>query len=89
MIIAPIVIYGLCMLTALTCAWLLLQAYRKTRYRLLFWCSVFFCIAALNNVFLVVDKVAFPDIDLVVYRYAVALSGLLILLPALILEKEV
>ena len=89
MLVAPLVIYGLCMLTALLCAWLLLQAYRKTRYRLLFWCSVFFCIAAMNNVFLVVDKVLYPDVDLMVYRYAVALSSLLILLPALILETEV
>lgn len=89
MVVAPLVIYGLCMLTALLCAWLLLQAYRKTRYRLLFWCSVFFCIAAMNNVFLVVDKVLYPDVDLMVYRYAVALTSLLILLPALILETDI
>ena len=81
-------VYGLCMLTALMCAWLLLQAYQKTHYRLLFWCSLFFSIAALNNVFLVVDKVLFPNIDLTVYRYAVALLGLLILLPGLVLERE-
>ncbi|MDF2459697.1 MAG: hypothetical protein K0S79_2113 [Nitrospira sp.] len=43
----------------------------------------------MNNVFLVVDKVLYPDVDLMVYRYAVALSSLLILLPALILETEV
>ncbi|HEX6948057.1 MAG TPA: DUF5985 family protein [Nitrospira sp.] len=84
----PAVIYGLCMLTALMCAWLLLQAYHKTRYRLLFWCSLFFSIAALNNVFLVVDKLIFSDIDLTVYRYAVALLGLFVLLPGLILERE-
>lgn len=89
MIITPIVIYGLCMLTALLCAWFLLQAYMKTRYRLLFWCSVFFSIAAMNNVFLVVDKVVLLDVDLMVYRYAVALVGLMILLPALTLDKEV
>lgn len=87
--VAPLVIYGLCMLTALLCAWLLLQAYRKTRYRLLFWCSIFFCIAAMNNVFLVVDKVLYQDVDLMVYRYAVALTSLLILLPALILETDI
>jgi hypothetical protein len=84
----PAVIYGLCMLTALMCAWLLLQGYHKTRYRLLFWCSLFFSIAALNNVFLVVDKLIFSDIDLTVYRYAVALLGLFVLLPGLILERE-
>jgi hypothetical protein len=81
-------VYGLCMLTALMCAWLLLQAYQKTHYRLLFWCSLFFSIAALNNIFLVVDKVVFSDVDLTVYRYSVALISLLVLLPGLILERE-
>jgi len=88
MIVAPVVIYGLCMLTALTCAWLLLQAYNKTRYRLLLWCGVFFSFSAMNNVLLVADKVFFPDLDLTIYRYTVALAGLLVLLPALILERE-
>ena len=81
-------VYGLCMLTALMCAWLLLQAYHKTHYRLLFWCSLFFSISALNNVFLVVDKVLYADIDLTVYRYVVALAGLFVLWPGLILERE-
>ena len=84
----PAFIYGLCMFTALLCAWLLLQAYQKTRYRLLFWCSLFFSIAALNNVFLVVDKLILLEIDLTVYRYAVARVGLCILLPGLVLERE-
>ena len=84
----PAIVYGLCMLTALTCAWLLLQAYRKTHYRLLFWCSLFFSISALNNVFLVVDKVMYPTLDLTLYRYLVALAGLFVLLPGLILERE-
>jgi hypothetical protein len=84
----PALVYGLCMLTALTCAWLLLQAYRKTQYRLLFWCSLFFSISALNNVFLVVDKVMYPAFDLTLYRYVVALAGLCVLLPGLILERE-
>jgi uncharacterized protein DUF5985 len=81
-------VYALCMLTALMCAWLLLQAYQRTHYRLLFWCSIYFSIAALNNVFLVADKVMYPDVDLTVYRYMVALIGLLVLLPGLILERE-
>ena len=81
-------VYALCMFTALMCAWLLLQAYQRTHYRLLFWCSIYFSIAAMNNVFLVVDKVIYPDVDLTVYRYMVALAGLLVLLPGLILERE-
>ena len=84
----PAFVYGLCMVTALMCAWMLMQAYQRTHYRLLFWCSLFFSIAAINNVFLVADKLVFADVDLTVYRYAVALLGLLVLLPGLILERE-
>jgi hypothetical protein len=76
------------MLTALMCAWLLLQAYHRTRYRLLFWCSLFFSLAALNNILLVADKLVFAEFDLTMYRYAVALVSLFILLPGLILERE-
>jgi Family of unknown function (DUF5985) len=57
----PAFVYGLCMVTALMCAWMLMQAYQKTHYRLLFWCGLFFSIAALNNVFLVVDKLIDPS----------------------------
>ena len=84
----PGVIYGLCMVTALMCAWLLLQAYHRTRYRLLFWCGLFFSVAALNNIFLVMDKLVFSNVDLTFYRYVAAPVGLLILLPGLILERE-
>jgi hypothetical protein len=76
------------MLTALMCAWLLLQAYQRTGYRLLFWCSLYFSVVAVNNIFLVLDKMVFPDTDLTVYRYVVALAGLCVLLPGLILERE-
>jgi uncharacterized protein DUF5985 len=86
--VIPALVYGLCMLTALMCAWLLLQAYQRTHYRLLFWCSLFFSIAALNNILLVVDKLVVAEIDLTVYRYAVALVSLFVLLPGLILERE-
>ena len=84
----PAFVYGLCMVTALMCAWMLMQAYQRTHYRLLFWCSLIFSIAAINNVFLVVDKLVFAEVDLTVYRYAVALLGLSVLLPGLILERE-
>jgi hypothetical protein len=84
----PAFVYGLCMVTALMCAWMLMQAYQRTHYRLLFWCSLFFSIAAMNNVFLVLDKLVLPEVDLTAYRYTVALLGLLVLLPGLILERE-
>ena len=84
----PAFVYGLCMVTALMCAWMLMQAYQRTHYRLLFWCSLFFSLTALNNVFLFIDKVMIPEGNLTAYRYAVALLGLVVLLPGLILERE-
>lgn len=82
------VIYGLCTLTALMCAGLLLQAYRRSRYRLLFWAGLFFCVATVSNMFLMVDKLVIPSADLSIYRYGLALLGLVVLLPALIFERE-
>jgi hypothetical protein len=81
--------YALCALTAFFCAWLLLQAYRERRITLLLWSGVFFSIQACNNVFLIFDKVVLPNIDLSVYRYAVALIANAILLYGLIMRTEV
>jgi len=80
-------IYGLCALTAFMCAWLLLQAYRRTKYGLLFWTGLFFAVATISNVVLIFDKVVYPEVDLTPYRYAISLLGLCILLPGLIFEK--
>lgn len=83
------VVYFLCALTSGLCAWLLLQAYGKTQNRLLFWSGLFFVITAMNNVLLIVDKVVFPETpDLSVFRYAVSLAGLAVLLRGLVFETE-
>lgn len=84
----PTLVYGLCMVTAMMCAVLLLQAYRKSGYRLLLWVGMFFCVATANNLLLIVDKLAVPHADLTVYRYSVALLGICLLLPGLVFEKE-
>ena len=84
----PALVYALCMLTALMCAVLLVQAYWKTGYRLLLWVGMFFCVATANNLLLIVDKLVVPHMDLTVYRYSIAVLGLSLLLPGLIFEKE-
>lgn len=81
-------IYALCALTAGLCAWLLLRAYRGSRYRLLFWSGLFFIIVTMNNVFLMTDKLVFPMIDLSVFRYAIALVAHGLLLFGLISESK-
>ena len=58
------IIYSLCALTALGCALLLLRGYRRSRYRLLLWSGLCFAGLTVNNLLLVIDKVALPDGDL-------------------------
>ena len=81
-------IYALCTLTSLACAWLLLSSYRRTGHRLLFWSGASFVAMTVNNVFLVLDKVVFPDLNLLPVRQVSALVSVLLLLYGLIYEKE-
>jgi hypothetical protein len=82
------VIYSLCMLTALVCAWLLLRAWRRSGYRLLLWSGLCFAGLTVNNLLLVVDKVVLPAVDLSIWRTSVALVAMAVLLYGLIWESE-
>lgn len=81
-------IYTLCALTALVCTYLLLNAYRRGRYRLLLWSGLCFAGLTLNNLLLVLDKVVLPNIDFSVSRTSVALLAMGVLLYGLIWESE-
>jgi hypothetical protein len=81
-------IYSLCTLTSLACAWLLLGSYRRTRHRLLFWSGASFVAMTVNNLFLLLDKIVFPDVYLLPVRLVAALVAMLLLLYGLIYEKE-
>jgi hypothetical protein len=81
-------IYSLCTLTSLACTWLLLRSYRRTGHRLLFWSGLCFAGMTLNNLLLLLDKLVFPDTDLMTLRLSAALVALLLLLYGLIYEKE-
>ncbi|HXE02663.1 MAG TPA: DUF5985 family protein [Hyphomicrobium sp.] len=83
------IIYGLCALTALTCAYLLLQGYRRGGYRLLLWSGLCFVGLTINNLLLVVDKLILPaDIDLSLWRNATVLLSMAVLLYGLIWDTE-
>jgi len=85
--VAPI-IYTLCFLTALLCAGLLLRRYSRTRTPLLFWSGLCFVALSFNNLFLVLDQVAFPDADLSLWRLWSALAAPSLLLFGLIWEHD-
>ena len=82
------VIYFLCAFTAALCAVLLLLAYRRSRYRLLLWSGLCFAGLTLNNAFLVLDKIVFPNIDFSLARTVSALLAMMILLYGLIWDAE-
>ena len=82
------IVYSLCALTAALCGVLLLQSYGQSKYRLLLWSGVCFLGLTLNNLLLVFDKLVFLEVDLSVWRSAVALAAMCILLYGLVWEGE-
>lgn len=72
-------VYLACFLASASCAGLLIRSHRNTRSPLLLWSSLCFAGLAANNALLFVDLVIVSDIDLSVYRAAVALASLLVL----------
>jgi hypothetical protein len=81
-------IYTLCALTAGVCTYLLLDAWRRSSYRLLLWSGLCFAGLTVNNLFLILDKVLFPAIDFSLLRTVPALIGMAILLYGLIWDSE-
>lgn len=81
-------VYGLCALTSLLCACLLLIAFRRNGYKLLLWSGLCFAGLTLNNILLVADKLFFLSIDLSTWRLLIAFIAMLILLYGLIWEAE-
>jgi hypothetical protein len=81
-------VYMLCSLIALICAYLLLRAYARGRYRLLLWSGLCFAGLTVNNVGLYLDKIIFTEVDLSVYRSAISLVAMIVLLYGLIWDAR-
>jgi hypothetical protein len=81
-------VYGLCALTSITCAVLLLRGYLERRTRLLFWSALCFIGLAINNILLLVDLYVFPGIDLFFPRTMVALAAICLMLYGLIWDQN-
>lgn len=86
--IMPQVVFILCALTALTCAALLLRAYRATRTRLLLWSGICFAGLAANSAMVFIDLIIFPQISLIVVRDLIALASLVVLIAGFIWEGD-
>jgi hypothetical protein len=83
-----ILLYLLAIVTSLACTLLLFRAYAQRKLRLLLWSSLCFVGLSISNVFLFLDLVIFPTIELRPARLIAALVGLLFLLYGFIWESE-
>jgi len=86
--LGPSLVYGLCLAASLVCAFLLLNAWKQSRSRLLFWAALGFVFLAVNNLFLVGDLVLFPSVDLWPWRQAASAASVGVLLYGFIWEAE-
>lgn len=88
MTIWAIIIYLLCLLTSVTCAFLLARSYTRYRTRILLWSSAAFVLLAFNNLVMVLDIIVFPDLDLSLYRTCLSLAAGVTLLYGFIWELD-
>ena len=80
-------VYVLCALTSAACAALLLRGYKRSGHRLLFWSGLCFVALFFNNLFLVLDKIVYPGVDLGLVRTLFAVLGIGTLIYGLICES--
>ena len=81
-----VIIYLLCVITSLLCAYLLARAYRRGKTRLLIWSALCFALLAINNLVLAADVLLLPDNDLSLLQILTSLSAVGVLLYAFIWE---
>ena len=84
----PTLVYLLCFLTSLICAWLLGRSYARTRTRMLLWSAICFGFLAVVNLFVVLDMLVFPETDLRSVRLWLSLAAVGILLFGFIWDQD-
>jgi len=82
------VVYFLCFVASLLCAYLLVAAFLRGRERLLLWSAICFCFLAVNNLLVFVDIVVLPDLNLMPLRALSSLTAVAVLLFGFIWEIE-
>ena len=84
----PLMVYLMCVASALACTALLVRSYLKTRTALLLWSAIGFVFLSANNIFLLLDLVVFPDVDFLIWRNLSALAAIGVLLYGFIWETD-
>jgi hypothetical protein len=84
----PTIVYTLCFLTSSLCAWLLVRSYKRSGARLLLWSALCFLLLAGNNLLVIVDMLIVPHVDFRVYRLALSLAAVCVLLFGFVWDTE-
>lgn len=84
----PAAVYLLCLVTSAVCAGLLVRSWRGTRTPLLLWTALGFILLAINNLWLVIDLLIFPQGDLSMIRQITALAAVAVMLFGFIRERS-
>jgi hypothetical protein len=82
------VVYLLCLLTSAVCAFLLVRSYLRQREPLLLGTSLCFILLALNNLFVVMDILVLPDLDLRALRQAASLAAVCVLIYSFVWRSQ-
>ena len=82
------IVYLLCAVTSIACAFMLLRSYRRNRLRLLLWSGICFVGLALNNILLVIDIHVMTEVDLSIVRTIPAVLGVVTLVYGLIWDSN-
>lgn len=81
------IVYLLCAVTSLWCAWLLFSNFKKAKTGILFWSGLCFACLSLSNVALFIDLVLFSSMDLYLVRTIPTVVGVALLAWGLIWES--
>lgn len=84
----PSAVYLLCLATSLVCTFLLYRSFRRSGAKLLLWTALCFGGLAFNNLFLSLDVLLFPDVQLLPFRHLSALVAIVLLLYGFVWESE-
>lgn len=79
-------IYWFCFLASTASAWFLVRAWQRVRDAILYWSGACFGLLAVNNLLAIVQRAAWPDMDIIVYRALVTLTALGVFLYGFIWE---
>lgn len=81
------IVYSLCCIASIACAYALLKCYIRARSHILFWSGICFIGLALNNILLVIDLVILAEgPDLYLLRTFPLFTGLILLIYGMIWE---